>query len=175
MKTKLIFLGSILLVSTILCGCKKPEPPAAKVDVPATNPTELQQVTVSGEIFVVTKGRENIPLGDERIELVDAQLVRQYYDSMWGQWQSNFMVLQDTINQDFAAYQALYESNIDQLETAKGYWENQIEVSDAASDGYENAQQWKTKVPLECGTWALLSTFSYQLRFRKYGRPCIQH
>ena len=51
--------------------------------------------------------------------------------------------LYNTINQDFAAYQTLGESNIEQLQTAKSYWENQTEASDAGSDDYETAQQWK--------------------------------
>lgn len=102
---KISILG-ILLFSIIIVGCKKETKP---IPVQVVQPVQL---TLNGQMFIVTKGRENIVLGDETVVLLDKSIMKQYCDSKAEEWKSNLLVLQSNIEAETMEYRALNKSNI---------------------------------------------------------------
>lgn len=132
-----------------ILGCKKAETSGSQDEKSENEPIKSPGIVISGEIFIVTKGRENIPIGDERIVLLDADKVSNYYGSKAQAWQRDLEVSQNNIQSEIAIYKSLNQSNIDQLITAGKYWNNVMHSSDIGSDDYQNASLWKQKIDLE--------------------------
>jgi len=143
---KTITLGIILLLSSFLLGCNQSEKPEDKQTVATRHTDEAEPIAISGQIFVVTKGRENITLGDESIALVDEKDLKQYYDSMAPQWESNLLVLQSNITQELSDYKSLNKIDLNKLLDAKTYWKSQERLYPVGSDDYETVMQWETKI-----------------------------
>jgi len=135
-------MGFVLPLSIFLAGCKPAEKPPEKVVV-VDSPS---QITITGQMFIVTKGRENVVLGDETVSVIGRDDLSQYCNSRAEEWKSNVLVLQSNIDADLAAYNSMDESNINKLAQALKYWSDMEKNQVAGSDEYENSSAWESKV-----------------------------
>jgi hypothetical protein len=117
MKTAWLILG--VLFSLAVAGCKPKE------QVIANKVVESEQALITGQIFIVTKGRANVVLGDEKIALLDAHETRTFFNSKAVEWSNALAVAQVKVDKAATIYDALYRNDLAQLEALKQYWERQ--------------------------------------------------
>jgi hypothetical protein len=111
MKTAWLILG--VFVGLSFAGCKPKE------QVIANKVVESEQALITGQIFIVTKGRANVVLGDEKIALLDAHETRTYFNSKAVEWSNALAVAQVKVDQTATIYDALYKEDLAKLEASK--------------------------------------------------------
>ena len=116
-KTTWLILG--VLSGLAIDGCKPKE------QVIANKVVESEQALITGQIFIVTKGRANVVLGDEKIALLDAHETRTYFNSKALEWSNTLAAAQLKVDQAARIYDALYKDYLEKLDAAKKYYERQ--------------------------------------------------
>src|SRR5580704_9250941 len=94
----------VLFLAVVGGGCK----PKEKEQVIANKVVEPEQALIIGQIFIVTKGRENVVLGDEKIALLDAHETRTYFNSKAIEWSNALVMAQVKVDQATTNYDSLY-------------------------------------------------------------------
>lgn len=141
MKTTWITVG--VLVCFAVVGCKPKE------QVIANKVVESEQALITGQIFVVTKGRANVVLGDEKVALLDANATRAYFNSKAIEWSNALAMAQGKIETAFTnneAYAALFDNDLAKFTTAKKYHENIMAYASAGSPEWNQAFEWSKKL-----------------------------
>jgi len=77
------------------------------------------ETLITGKIFIVTKGRQNVTLGDEKIALLDGRAFRQLYLSNSAAWSNALILAQANVLQAEANYDALYRDDLERLREAR--------------------------------------------------------
>ena len=139
-KTAAAFL--IVALAIDLSGCK----PKEKEQVIANNVVESEQALITGQIFIVTKGRDNVVLGDEKVALLDATETRTYFNSKFLEWSNKLVAAQAEVDQATTNYDALYKADLDKFAAAKKYHENIMQTVPTDSQAWNDAFDWDQKV-----------------------------
>jgi hypothetical protein len=150
MKLKFNCLGICAVISAfifIISGCKPKE------QVIANQVVKSQDALLTGQIFIVTKSRQNIVLGDQKIDLLDAGEVRTYFNSKVIEWSNSLeaaqaKVSQATSNVNLAQtnLDLLYKSDLDKYTAAKKYHDNIITTAPSDSQEWSDALAWSQKM-----------------------------
>jgi hypothetical protein len=85
----------VLFLGFVVAGCK----PKEKEQVIANNVVESEQALITGQIFIVTKGRDNVVFGDEKVALLDAAETRTYFNSKALEWSNALASAQAKVDQ----------------------------------------------------------------------------
>ena len=133
----------MIVASTInLSGCK----PKEKEQVIANNVVESEQALIIGQIFIVTKGRENVVLGDEKVALLDAHETRTYFNSKFLEWSKALVAAQAEVDRVTKNYDAIYKEDLDKFAAAKKYHENIMQTVPTSSQEWNDAFDWGQKI-----------------------------
>ena len=130
----------------MVAGCK----PKEKEQVIANNVAEPEQVLITGQIFIVTKGGENVVLGDVKVALLDADETGTYFNSKALEWSNALTAAQAKVDQATTDYDALYKDDLAKFAAARKYHENVMATANLDSyngrSDYEQASDWTKKV-----------------------------
>jgi hypothetical protein len=110
-----------------------------KEQVIANKVVEPEQSLITGQIFIVTKGRENVVLGDEKVALLSAQEARVYFNSKALDWSNALAIAQITVDQATANYDALYKDELAKLDADNKNQENIIQTVPTTSQEWDDA------------------------------------
>ncbi len=135
----IFIIAALVSIST---GCKQRE----KEQVIENKIVEPEQALITGQIFIVTKGRENVVLGDEKVALLDAHDTRAYFNSKFLEWSNKLVVAQAEVDRATANYDALYKAELDKFAAAKKYHENIMQTVPTDSQAWSDAFDWDQKV-----------------------------
>ena len=91
----------VLFLAFAFAGCK----PKEKEQVIANKVVKSEQALITGQIFIVTKGRANVVLGDEKIALLDAHETRTYFNSKALEWSNALAMAQVKVDQATKSYE----------------------------------------------------------------------
>ncbi len=138
MKTVAIFFLAAFVV--VLSSCK----PKEKESVAPNKVAEDK--LINGQIFIVTKSGENIPLGDVEVALLDQKQIWDCFDSHALKWSNSLAEAQAKVDQATTNYDALYNDDIDKFTTAKKYHDNIMQTAATGTPEWEQAFDWSTKL-----------------------------
>ena len=141
---KLKSAGTFLIVALAidLSGCR----PKEQEQVIANKIVASEQALITGQIFIVTKGRENVVLGDEKVALLDAKETRTYFNSKALEWSNTLAIAQAKVDQAATSYDALYKDELAKFATAKKYHNNIMQTVPTDSQEWRDAFEWSQKV-----------------------------
>jgi hypothetical protein len=131
MKTTWLILG--VLASLVVSGCKPQE------QVIANKVVDSDQALITGQIFIVTKGRENVVLGDEKVALLDTHEARTYFNSKAVEWSNELAAAQEKVDQASKNYDAIYKDELTKLADDKKHQEDLMQTVPAGSQEWSDA------------------------------------
>jgi len=136
----------VLFFVFAVAGCK----PKEKEQVIANKVVESEQALITGQIFIVTKGGENVVLGDVKVALLDADQTGTYFNSKALEWSNALAAARLKVDQATRNYDALYKDDLAKFAAAKKYHENAMATANLDSyngrSDYEQASDWSKKV-----------------------------
>jgi len=138
-----------LFLTFAVAGCK----PKEKEQVIANKVVESEQALITGQIFIVTKGRANVVLGDEKIALLDAHETRTYFNSKALEWSNTLAIAQAKVDEATAKVDlattnlnALYKNDLEKYASAKKYHENKMVTVPTGTPEWDDAFEWSRKL-----------------------------
>lgn len=141
-----IFVIAVLAL-LIATGCKPKE------QVIANQVVQEKEAMITGQIFIVTKARENIVLGDEKVALLDAKELKAYLNSKITEWSNALEAAQAKVNEASANvslaesnFASLYKADIEKYTTAKRYHAKAMDSAPVDSQQWQDAYDWSKKV-----------------------------
>jgi hypothetical protein len=135
----LFFLVAIAIGSS---GCKPKEIPSSVPDQ-AAKPATLQ---IAGRVFIVTKGSQNIVLGDVKVSVLDEPELWACLNTNAVKWTNTLAAEQAKVDLATTNYDALYKADFDKLNTAKKYHDNVLQTASPGSPEYEQSSDWSVKL-----------------------------
>jgi hypothetical protein len=132
----------LFALAIVLSGCKPKEKESATLNKVAPPEEKL----IAGQIFIVTKGGENIPLGDVEVALFDQQQMWTCFDSHALKWSNSLAEAQAKVDQATTNYDALYKDDITKFTTAKKYHDNIMQTAATGTPEWAQAFEWSTKL-----------------------------
>jgi hypothetical protein len=132
----------LLALAVVLSGCK----PKGKESVTPNKVAPPEEKLIAGQIFIVTKGGENIPLGDVEVALFGQQQMWTCFDSHALKWSNSLAEAQAKVDQATTNYDALYKDDIDKFTTAKKYHDDIMQTAATGTPEWEQAFDWSTKL-----------------------------
>lgn len=131
------------LVFFVGCGQKNSNQPAQQaISQPTNVPVQATSLTITGQIFIVTKGAENVTLGDVEVALINEDAFRNYLNSHELAWSNSLVNAMDDIHRASTNYSALF----DKLLAAQKYHQHIMETAEASSDEWKKASDWSDKL-----------------------------
>lgn len=134
------------VLSVAVSGCKKSDQAQEKQIIIENSVVEPQQAIITGQIFIVTKGRDNIPIGDEAVYVVNLDELQGYYNNSSTNWETTLLADVSKIVDGASNYLALDRSNLDVLIAARAQWKQVEESPETSADDYTTASEWDTKI-----------------------------
>jgi len=120
----------------VVAGCRQKEKEQVQ-------PEDMQ---ITGQIFIVTKGGENVVLGDVEVALFDQRRMWNRVNSQALQWSNSLAEAQAKVDQATTNYDALYKDDLDKLTTAKKYHDDIMQTAATGTTEWEQAFDWSTKL-----------------------------
>ena len=146
MKLKTVATYFTIGLAISLFGCK----PKEKEQVTSNKVIQQEQLPeeklINGQIFIVTKGGENIRLGDVEVALFDQQQMWKCFDSHALQWSNSLAEAQAKVDEATTNYNALYKDDLDKFTAAKKYHDDIMQTASPGSSEWEQAFDWSTKL-----------------------------
>ncbi len=130
----------ILLFAFVVAGCGQKEQGTSDKVV---QPEDMQ---ITGQIFIVTKGGENVVLGDVEVALFDQRRMWNSVNHKALQWSNSLAEAQAKVDQATTNYDALYKDDIDKLTNAKKYHDDIMKTAAIGTTEWEQAFAWSTKL-----------------------------
>lgn len=130
----------ILLFAFVVAGCGQKEQGTSNKVV---QPEDMQ---IAGQIFIVTKGGENVVLGDVEVALFDQRQMWNRVNHKALQWSNSLAEAQAKVDQATTNYDALYKDDIDKFTTAKKYHDNIMQTAATGTPEWEQASEWSMKL-----------------------------
>jgi hypothetical protein len=113
----------------------------------ASDGVKQEEKLINGQVFIVTKGGETIPLGGVEIALFDQRQMWSCINSNALQWSNSLSEAQAKVDRATTNYDALYKDDIDKLTAAKKYHDKIVEaVSTATPEQWDQAYAWSKKL-----------------------------
>jgi hypothetical protein len=105
-----------------------------------------EQALITGQIFIVTKERQNVVLGDVKVALLDADQTGTYCNSKALEWSNALTAALAKVDQAVINYDALYKDELAKFTAAKKYHENIMATVPTGTPEWEQAFGWSQKV-----------------------------
>ncbi len=142
-------LALLLSFAFAITGCKKSDPGQVISD----KVVQPEQALITGQMFVVTKARQNVVLGDEKLALVDSKKTLRWFKKNATEWsntlataEASVEAAQRRVSQSKAKVDGLFKDKLDKLlKTKKWHDDRMISVS-ASSPEWEESFHWSRKL-----------------------------
>ena len=119
----------ILLFALVVAGCRQKE----KEQVISNKVTQPEEMQITGQIFIITKGGETIRLGDVEVALFDQRQMWTCINSNALQWSNTLAEAQAKVDQATTNYDALFKDDLEKFTTAKKYHDNIMQTASTGS------------------------------------------
>ena len=133
------YLCLVLFLVFAVAGCKPKE------QVIGNKVVESGQALITGQIFIVTKGGENVVLGDVKVALLDAGETRTHFNSKALEWSNALAIAQAKVDQATANFDAIYRDELVKLAAVKNYQGDAMQTIPTGTqewdDAFERSQQ----------------------------------
>jgi hypothetical protein len=131
------------LTILIMAGCGQKQPPQAVIiqnKVVAPEP-----VMVSGQMFIVTKGHDNVFLGDEKVALITTNQLADFIVQGVTDWSNQLNTASSNCEDALTHYSALDKTELDKYQAAMDYHQKRMDAAPSGSAEWEDAFNWWKK------------------------------
>lgn len=135
---KYFCLGLFLVLA--VAGCKPKE------QVIENKVVGSGQALITGQIFIVTKGRADVVLGDEKVALLDAHEIQTYFNSKALEWSNALAMAEAKVDRATSNYDAIYKDELAKLAADKKHQEEIIATVSTGTQEWDDAFQRLQKV-----------------------------
>jgi hypothetical protein len=132
-----------LILLALLFGACKPQEKEQVIDNKVVRP---QESVITGQLFIVTKNRANIVLGDEKIALLDEDETRKYLNPKFIEWSNSLAEAQFRVDVATKNFDSLYQKDLKTFLSSKKYHDNRIATYSTESSEWQESLDWSVKL-----------------------------